>query len=267
MKKIRNLVLAGMMAAFCCSVGNAQTTIYSQDFTTAGSGVNIGGTAPTIANAFAGGSSSATWNVVSNSATAFMHTDGTVGANQNSVLLPFTPQSGYVYTLSATISFTAAPGSWVSLGFTGANPVNSATPRFTDSAVNGYDWLIANDATGNNEQFFAGPKNAPSAGIGGSQGLLSGAGTFTLTLNLDTTTTLWGISSFIDGVQLGTNYAYGANPTIVAVGLGQNTLTTPGNLQWDNIELTAEPVPEPSVLALASAGAVMFLLARRRNQA
>jgi hypothetical protein len=248
-----------------CSLGRAQTqTIYHQDFTTGGSG-GMGGTAPTLSFSVAGGSSSATWNVVSNSATAFMHTDGTVGANQNSVLLPFTPQSGYQYTLSATISFTGAAGNWVSLGFSQFNPVNSATPRFADSAVTGYDWMIANDATGNNEQFFAGPKGTPGAGIGGSAGLLSGAGTFTLTLNLDTTGSQWGISSFIDGVQLGTNFTYAANPTIAAVGLGQNTLTTPGNLQWDSFDLTATPAPEPSVFALAGVGAAVFAFFRKKN--
>lgn len=265
MKITLKALLAAMATMTCGSIGWAQTTIYYNDFTTGNSSTGIGGLAPTTAASFAGGSSAATWNVVSNSATAFMHTDGTVGANQNSVLLPFTPQSGYLYTLSATITFTGAPGNWVSLGFSQFNPVNSATPRFADSAVNGYDWMIANDATGNNEQFFAGVRGTPAAGIGGSQALMSGAGTFTLTLNLDTSGAQWGISSFIDGVQLGTNFVYGSNPTIAAVGLGQNTLTTPGNLQWDNIQLTASPVPEPSAFALAGVGAAMFALLRRKN--
>lgn len=264
MKITLNTLLAGMMI-MSCSLGRAQTqTIYHQDFTTGGS-TGIGGTAPTLSYSIAGGSSSASWNVVSNSTTAFMHTDGTVGANQNSVLLPFTPQSGYLYTLSATITFAGAPGNWVSLGFSQFNPVNSATPRFADSAVTGYDWMIANDAAGNNEQFFAGPKGAPAAGIGGSQALMSGAGTFTLTLNLDTTTSLWSIASFINGVQLGTNFSYAANPTIAAVGLGQNTLTAPGNVQWDTFDLTATTVPEPSVLALTGVGAMMFAFLRKKN--
>lgn len=265
MKITLNAFLAGMALLTCCSMGRAQTqTIYHNDFTTGG-GSGIGGTAPTLSYSIAGGSSSATWNVVSNSATAFMHTDGTVGANQNSVLLPFTPQSGYLYTLSATITFTGAPGNWVSLGFSQFNPVNSATPRFADSAVTGYDWMIANDAAGNNEQFFAGPRGTPSAGIGGSQGLLSGSGTFTLTLDLNTMGAQWSIASFIDGVQLGTNFVYSANPTITAVGLGQNTLSAPGNLRWDTLDLTASPVPEPSVWALAGVGAAMLALLRKKN--
>jgi len=266
MKITLNALLTGMAMMTCCSIGRAQTqTIYYNDFTTGNNSTGIGGLAPTLSSGFAGGFNSATWNVVSNSATAFMHTDGTVGANQNSVLLPFTPQAGYLYTLSATITFSGAPGNWVSLGFSQFNPVNSATPRFTDNAVTGYDWMIANDAAGNNEQFFAGAKNSPSTGIGGSQGLMSGAGTFILSLNLDTIGSQWSIAAFINGTQLGTNFLYSANPTIGAVGLGQNTLTAPGNLQWDNFELTATPAPEPSMLALGGVGAAMFALFRRKN--
>lgn len=61
MKTMRNLLLAGIIAAYCCSIGNAQT-IYFNAFS--GGATTIDGTAPTIANNFAGGTSSATWNDV-----------------------------------------------------------------------------------------------------------------------------------------------------------------------------------------------------------
>jgi len=261
--------LSAAALIFCCSVERAHTqTIYSQDFTT-GSGTTLHGSAPTLANAFAGGSSSASWNVLSNSATAFINKDGTIGGNQNTALLAFTPQSGYVYTLSATLTFTATPGNWIALGFASHNPAqNAGSAKLTDTGATGPDgiaWMIANDATGNNEQFFSGPGASPGAGIGGAQGLMSGAGTFTLSLNLDTTGSLWTISSFIDGTQLGTAFTYTANPTIAAVGLGQNSLGAPGNVKWDTFDLSATTVPEPSAFALAGIGAAMFALLRRKN--
>lgn len=269
MKLTTKVLLAGMTMMLCCSIGRADT-IYYNDFTT-GSSATLHGTAPTLANAFAGGSSSATWNVLSNSATAFMHTDGTIGANQNTALLQFTPQSGYDYTLTATLTFTAPAGSWVALGFASHNPAqNAGSAKLTDTAAtgpDGIDWMIVNDATGNNEQFFSGPGASPGAGIGGAAAGLSGAGTFTLTLDLNTIGTQWSISSFINGIQLGTNFVYGSNPSINAIALGQNGLTASGNVQWDTVSLSATPVPEPSALALTGIGAAMLMLVRRQNKA
>jgi hypothetical protein len=254
----------------CGSLERAQTqTIYSQDFTS-GSATTLHGTAPTLANAFAGGSSIATWNVLSNSATASMNTDGTIGGNQNTALLSFTPQAGNLYTLSATVSFTAPAGSWVALGFAGHNPAqNAGSAKMTDTSAtgpDGFDWMIVNDATGANEQFFSGGGATPGAGIGGAQALLSGAGTFTLTLNLDTSGSLWTISSFIDGVQLGTGFTYVSNPTITAVGIGENTLGAPGNVKWDTFNLNASAVPEPSAFALTGLGAAMLVILRRKKK-
>jgi hypothetical protein len=267
MKAIINMLLAGMITAFCCSIGKAQT-IYYQDFTS-GSGTTLHGTAPTLANSFAGGSSSATWNVLSNSATAFVHTDGTIGANQNTALLSFTPTSGYVYTLTATLSFTAAPNSWVALGFAGHNPAqNTGSAKLTDTGAtgpDGFNWLIANDSGTSTEQYFSGGGTANTIG---NANLLSGIGTFTLTIDLDTTGPKWAISSFINGTQLGTNFTYSSNPTIAGVGLGQNSLSSGSSgVKWDTLELTASPVPEPSPLALTGVGVAMLVLLRRKNQA
>jgi hypothetical protein len=266
MKITKNTALAVLTTAFCCSVGHAQL-IYSNNFSLGGA-VNISGTAPTLASGLAGGSSSGTWNSVIgiNDANAAL-ANGTVDASQNSVLLPFTPQAGYLYILTASITFSSNPGSWVNLGFTQLDPVNQASghARFADSTVNGVDWTIANPTTAN-EQFFAGPRTTPSAGVG-SQNLVNGLGTYTLKLDLDTTGTQWMISSYIDGTQLGTNYLFAANPTIAAVGYGQNTVTSGTGIQWNNLELTATTVPEPSALALAGLGAALCMFLRRQNKA
>jgi hypothetical protein len=259
------MLLTGIVAAFGCSLAHAQT-IYSNNFSLGGA-VTINGTTPTLANTFAGGTTSATWtSVIGVNDTSASLANGKVDASQNSVLLPFTPQSGYLYTLTASVTFSSNPGSWVNLGFTQFSPTDqtSGHARFADSTVNGIDWVIVNPTTAN-EQFFAGPRTTPSAGVG-SQNLASGLATYTLQLNLDTSTPLWTISSFINGTQLGPNFTFTANPTIAAVGYGQNTITSGSGIQWNNLELDATVVPEPSALALTGIGAAMFVLLRCRNR-
>ena len=66
MKTTRTLLLAGI-TLFCCSLANAQI-IYSNNFAL-GTGVNISNTPPTLANTYAGGTSSARWLDVNGSAT------------------------------------------------------------------------------------------------------------------------------------------------------------------------------------------------------
>ena len=69
MKTTKNLLVAGMMAVFCCSIGNAQvnysnslagsTLIYSNSFT--GGAVNITNTRPDYAVSLFGGTNNAVW--------------------------------------------------------------------------------------------------------------------------------------------------------------------------------------------------------------
>jgi hypothetical protein len=277
MKTMRNLLLVGIAAAFCCSIGNAQI-IYSNDFTI-GSGNIISGTSvPTVANTFAGGSSSATWrdalgthDTNSVGTQLYWGADGTVPGTPNSLLLPFSPQSGNTYLLTATVTFTGNPGSWVGLGFGNVYSLNAlwGYGRFSDSGnngPNGQDWMIATESSGNVQTFHS--RNGQDFNQNGF--FTAGPQTLTLQVLLDTTTTLWTKSVYVGGVQAGTTYAYTANPTINSVGITENSLSTPGNVQWDNITLAV--VPEPSVLALIGAGLTMLFLVtlcrnRRRDMA
>lgn len=59
MKMIANWLLAGIILAFCCPVGNAQI-IYADD-STSGAEVIMNGTTSTEANHLAGGTNTATW--------------------------------------------------------------------------------------------------------------------------------------------------------------------------------------------------------------
>jgi hypothetical protein len=94
-----------------------------------------------------------------NNTNAF-YANGTVGTGlPDSILLPFKPQAGYVYTLTASLTFTGDPDGWVGLGFAQNDAVNLAVgnARFADSGVNGYDWLILTEGNGS-VQYFTGPR-------------------------------------------------------------------------------------------------------------
>jgi hypothetical protein len=211
-------------------------TIYSQTFT-GGAGTLAGTTSTTGSGTWAGG------NILDLNG----NTNPTTGFN-GAVSLPFTPSSGFVYDLSATISMSPA-ANWLGVAF------------LQDNAVYG----------------FFGSKDTPTAlrrnAGGGDQGweLYPGASTGALTSNdvlvrLDTTGAQWTTSFFQGGTQIGSTYTYtSGNPTINYVGFvmeGAGSGVT-GNVS--TFQLTA--VPEPSTYALLVAGGVGSLLMFRRRRA
>jgi|GEM_PF-629676 len=239
------------LASSANAVGNAQI-IYSNDFTSGSSGVSIEGSPPTVANNVAGGNSGAQWNIVSNNASAgaYMSTDGTVGPTQNSCLLPFTPQSGYIYTLTASVTFTTDPGNWITMGFGANNPANSATPRFNDAAVSGNPWTYLRIGSAGDHFFYD-----RSHEVGNAQ-LMPTPGTYTISLKLDTTGANWIASEFINGTQVGTNYTYSANPAINAVGIGQTTVGSSVGIHWNYLTLSTALLPVITQQPLSQAVAV-----------
>jgi hypothetical protein len=241
-KTMRDLFVAGMIYLFGVSMGNAQV-VYSNNFV-AGTAANISGKTPTAANTYAGGTSSATWNdVLGVNNTGALLANGTDSTTLgDSWLLPFNPQSGYVYTLTASMTFTGNPGSWVGLGFAQNDSVNvpAADSRFSDSGnggPNGYDWMILNEPNGN-VQYFPGPKGTPPS-IYNATGFTGGPQTLTAQVILNTTGSLWSIAAYVNGVQMGNAYTYSNVPPIGAVGITQNALAAPGAVRWNYLSLTA----------------------------
>ena len=230
--------LTGMMLLWSCFVAGAQI-IYSNAFN--GGEVDIAGTVPTVALNFAGGMSTASWDdaLGVNDTNAF-YANGTVGTGQpDSILLPFAPQSGYIYTLTASVTFFGSPGSWVGLGFAQNYPVHTTlgNGRFADGAVNGYDWMILTESSGN-VQYFTGPKaNAPP--IYNGNGFSSGAQTLIAQVILNTISNQWSIMAYVNGMQMGSTTTYAANPPIGAVGFTQTGLVAPGNYRWNYLTLAA----------------------------
>ena len=242
----------------------AKTIIYSNSFS--GGAVNISGTAPTVANNLAGGTSSATWSDAlgihdtNSSGSVFWGRNGSVPGTQDSLLLPFTPQSGHVYTLAASLTFSGSQDKWVGLGFAQRIPVNAAYGygRFTDGGSSppnqgpyGYDWAILTESTGNVQAFGGG---------GGNNQLLSQNGFFpgnspathAVKLVLDATGTQWMMAAYVDGVQAGPNYIYpSGNPPIGAVGITETgPMSNPATVRWNSLMLSFVPL----VLTFANQG-------------
>ncbi len=219
--------------------------LYSNDFN--GAAYSIAGTPLTEANTLVGGANAANWtDALGTNDTGAVLANGVVASLEpDSWVLPFTPEAGYIYTLTASLTFDGNPGNWVGLGFAQRVPTNAVVGygRFSDGGStppeegpNGYDWIILTESSGN-VQYFAGAGG--SAAITNGNGFFTiGAGTHTVQVLLNTTTNHWIISSYVDGVQAGTNYPYPSNPPIGAAGFTQNTPTAIDEVQWNYLTLS-----------------------------
>jgi hypothetical protein len=238
-KTIINLLFAGTMAVFCCSRGNAQI-IYSNVF--GGAAVTLNGTAPTVANSLAGGVNSAIWTCTfTNGMDGTVLANGTLNNNSGSVLLPFTPQLGCIYYMTASLTVPASMGNWVAMGFTQFNTQTNdeGYSRFADNPPNGYGWMYAQAGIG--EDLCGGPKG--SYLTTSTPTVMSSAGTYTLEIILNTVGARWTVSAFINGTQIGTNIVYGTNPTIGFAGIGQNSPGNTAGIQWNSWALAVTQVP------------------------
>lgn len=245
------LLLLEFALVLCSFVGNAQL-IYSNSFN--GDTVTVNGAAPTLANSLLGGSSDATWLcTTTNGANATVYANGGIDVNPGCALLPFTPQPGCVYFMTASLTLPPGMPNWVAMGFTQfATQTNNATGnycRFTDNPPAGYAWLgiRANTAQG----VYAG------RGTGSSMGnsTVIPAGTTNITIVLNTTGPQWTVSAYLGGVisgttvaggtQMGTNFTYSANPPIAYAGIGQTSFAgqSVSGIQWNYWTLSVAQAP------------------------
>jgi hypothetical protein len=143
------LLVSVLMFSIIASTARAEV-VYFDDFD-GPAGTNLNGTKPDITP---GGE---TWQ-----AGQYVDADGTLGGdnagNMATAALPFTPELGKIYELSATVDNT---GDWVAVGFLGAS-VNTET-RILDNGV--MLWaLVRQSGTGSRDQAFIGPGTASGLG-------------------------------------------------------------------------------------------------------
>lgn len=135
--------------------------------------------------------------------------------------LPFTPQVGHIYTLSADIRPTGVNGQWLAFGFA----ANALTNAYFAADTVGVDWMLVR---GNDTQYqlFAGPGTTGLIQYSGGNNWPGSNDTNnfeTFSVVLDTTSGNssggWSIGFYTNGVEMAsTNYA--SNPSIQYVGLG-----------------------------------------------
>jgi hypothetical protein len=223
--------IAGAILLFCqVSHLCADDIIYADDFS---------GLAAADLNGQAPDTGGGTWT-----GTNQFNADGSVVSGAGSVTLPFLPESGKIYTLSATIALTNNDANWVGLGFgdaaatwAGSNPAQSTAVRFSNASLPGYSWMITARTTG--QSGFGGSRTANTASETGFTDVLNT--TVTLKIVLDTTAANWQTSYFVNNVPLGTTTHVGAQP-IDVVGF---TSTTGAAGQITNFQLSSASTPDP----------------------
>jgi hypothetical protein len=227
------------------TLGYTNGILYSNVFN--GGLWSIGGMPLTAANSLLGGTNTLWTDALGTNDTGIMTASGVDETSaQDSWELPFIPQAGYIYTLTAQVTFSGAlpSGDWVGAGFAQRVVTNAAVGygRFSDGGTtppqqgpNGYDWILV-QYTGN-VQDFGGPGGQNQ--LTSSTFFSAGTGTHTVQVVLVTTNAQWSMAGFIDGVQAGADFTYTANPPIGAVGITQTTIANPSYVQWDSFALSA----------------------------
>ena len=203
------LVVSTLMFSMIVSTARAEV-VYFDDFD-GPAGTNLNGTRPDIVP---GGE---TWQ-----AGQYADADGALGGgnagNMVTAALPFTPELGKIYELSATVDNT---GDWVAVGFLGAS-FNTET-RILDNGV--MLWaLVRQSDTGARDQAFVGP--GTSGGLGDAPTTSAEELMVRIETNSDTE---WIVTWYFDGTEAFKrtvnpstldiqNVAFGTNGLFSAVG-------------------------------------------------
>jgi hypothetical protein len=170
----------GSVSAFKLTA-TAASVIYSQTFS--------GGATPIVGTTSTTGGGTWAGNDVIN-------LDGNSTAQFGSISLPFTPQSGFIYDLTATINVTAANSSWLGVAFLQNNSAYGwFPPANTPAALRTGDWQIW-------------PQGVNAEVLTSNEVLV----------RLDTTGAQWKTAMYQGGVQIGSTFTYTTNPTINFVG-------------------------------------------------
>lgn len=268
------------MLGLALRTASAGQIIYQDSFN-GSSTTPLNGSAPTVDN----GTSTA-WTASGGSSafadSGYTSESGNAGAE---AYLNFTPVSGNIYTLSATLYMNvldqANPSyNWLAVGFV-MNPdtANGASFVFGKTNPGAYAFMQVFKPgvvpmTGGYAatEGYSGPDGADSPYI---SDFLAPAGTAAdgpqqASIVLNTGASAWTYQFFDNGIAVSPVETFQSNPAITAVGLnlqgpgdGSGSLVTG---QVSSFELTSSPVPEPATLDMVAIGGLTLMLLKRRHR-
>lgn len=265
---IGTLAMLGMTAGAV----SASNIIYQDSFPGTAT-TSLNGAAPTIDYGTSTTWTANTYAVWSDSGYTNYTLDQS-GKTRDSAYLGFTPTSGQVYTLSATLTITSVdpgPGAsndFLDIGFPGNIQAGTNSLGGTSTLNTGWDWpasisnvyaspwvLLRGSGGGS---YVTGPNTTGIVSLS-SAAAIGSANNIAITLN--TGASAWTYQVFDNGNPVSPVVTFTTNPTITAIGL-QNAGVI-GTVS--NFELTSSPVPEPASLALFAVGGLGLLLLKRRK--
>jgi hypothetical protein len=246
LKTAAAIAIAGMTALALGSTVARATVVYQDNFSGSSSN-SLVGLSPTT------DTGSATWaTTLDVGATDTFQADGSVTSITTNYgdYLPFTPENGNIYTLSATLD--PASTGWVGMSFGAYIPADhSGVGPSIIAHYEGKTATITDFSIGNTSTPFNGTGNVPLDE--------------TASIVLNTMSTQWTATYYYNSNDLGSvTYAAGSNPTgingVAIAAVGSTAAPFSGSVA--NFELQA--VPEPATLGLFALGGMGLLMAGRK---